>query len=146
VFLPRPAVGAAVNRTDPDRGPQAQAQSPPRQDVLQFEGWLGSPDHEAVPAGEAEAVVARYRRRARKWVGYRVTAVLVVCLAGTAVLFRFVDDLVVAGAVGLIAAVVGSATQLGARDEGVPEIVAENVDPAVARREYGVEPAFETDD
>jgi len=115
----------------------------PRQDVLRFEGLFGREKYEAVPAGEADAVVARHRRRARKLVAYRVLAVVLVCAAGTAVLFRFVRDVQVAGGVGLVAVVVGSALQLRARDQGVPEVVARDVKPSAARREYGVEPAID---
>jgi hypothetical protein len=148
VFLPGHVRTATVSGNEADSRTDEVRETPgiPRQDVLQFEGWLGGPDYEAVPAGEAAAVVSRYRRRARKWAGYRVVAVVVVCLAGSAVLFRFVDDLVVAGAVGLLAMLLGSVKQLGARDEGVPEVVVEDVDPTVVRREYGVEPATESED
>lgn len=113
----------------------------PRQDVLEFEGWLGNPSYEAVPAGQAAAVVDRYRRRARKIVRYRVLGVVVVAIAGTAVLFRFVEDLRLSATVGLVVAVAGSLYQLRALDQGVPEVVARDVDPAVVRREYGVDPA-----
>ena len=118
----------------------------PRQDVLEFEGLFGRETYEAVPAGRADEVVARYERRARKLVAYRVLAVVVLSLAGAAVLFRFVRDLQIAGGVGLAAIVVGAALQLRARDQGVPEIVARDLTPSKARREYGVEPATEADE
>jgi len=115
----------------------------PRQDVLEFEGLFGRETYEAVPAGRADEVVARYRRRARRLVAYRVLAVVVLSLAGAAVLFRFVRDVQVAGGVGLVAILAGSALQLRARDQGVPAVVARDVTPSRARREYGVEPAAE---
>ncbi len=115
----------------------------PRQDVLEFEGLFGRDKYEAVPAGEADDVVARYQARARKLVTYRVLAVVLLCAAGTAVLFRFLRDLQVAGGVGLVAALGGAALQLRALDQGVPEVVARDLTPSEARREYGVEPAVE---
>ncbi len=113
----------------------------PRQDVLRFDGLFGRDRYEAVPAGDADDVVARYQARARRLVRYRVLAVVVLSVAGAAVLFRFVRDPQVAAGVGLVAAVVGSLSQLRALDQGVPEVVARDVTPSVARREYGVEPA-----
>lgn len=115
----------------------------PPQDVLEFEGWLGRPSYRAVPAGQADEVVDRYRSRARKLVAYRVLAVLVVGIAGTAVLLRFVESLQLAGGAGLVAIVAGSLWQLRALDQGVPEVVAREVPAGEVRGEYGVDPSRE---
>lgn len=115
----------------------------PPQDVLEFEGWLGQPSYKAVPAGEADAVVDRYRARARKLVAYRVLAVVVIGIAGTAVFFRFVESLQIAGGAGLVAVVAGSLWQLRALDQGVPEVVAREVPAREVRGEYGVDPSRE---
>jgi hypothetical protein len=114
--------------------------TPPSQDVLAFEGLMSDTNYEAVPAGMADEVVANYRRRARKFVAYRLVGVLVAGIIATAVLFRFVRSLEVAGGVGVAFVVIFGAVQLRARDQGVPEVVARGVDPGTVRTEYGIDP------
>jgi hypothetical protein len=131
VFFSRPLVLVAVSGSG----------DPPRQDILEFEGWLGRPSYEAVPTGRADEVVDRYKRRARKLVTYRVLAVVLLGVAGSAVLFRFVESLRVAGGVGLVLTLAGAGWQLRALNQGVPQVVARDVPAREVRAEYGVDPA-----
>jgi hypothetical protein len=119
--------------------------SPPPQDVLAFDGFLGNTKYESVPAGTAEDVVAHYERRARKFVVYRILGVALAGVIGFFVLFRFTRSVPVSG--GLAGAfVLGfGGLQLRALDQGVPEVVDRDVAPGEVRGQYGVEPSETAD-
>jgi hypothetical protein len=115
--------------------------SPPPQDVLAFDGFLGNTKYEAVPAGTAEEVVAHYERRARKFVLYRILGVVLAGVIGFFVLFRFTRSVPVSGGIAGAFVLGFGGLQLRALDQGVPEVVDREVPPGDVRGKYGVEPA-----
>ena len=114
--------------------------SPPPQDVLAFDGLLGNTKYESVPAGMAEDVIAHYQKRARKFVFYRVLAVILAGLIIFGVLFRFTRSATVSAALAGGVVVVFGGLQLRALDQGVPEVVDREIPPGDVRGKYGVEP------
>lgn len=126
-------------------GGEPAVMSPPPQDVLAFDGFLGNTKYESVPAGTAEDVVAHYRRRARKFVFYRILGVLLAGVIGFFVLFRFTRSVPVSGGVAGAFVLGFGGLQFRALDQGVPEVVDRDVSPGDVRGQYGVEPSETAD-